>query len=232
MTLPSTDRAPSGPSTYRIKRGTKLSVRSHKLFPFFPFLQLSFFPSVHSQEIVQADKYPLKDISTSVPPLSSLDGPFQLAEYLSLKIRNDPHVVKALVEVPSGDGSVVGKPERDVVRFCLTSFSPSLIVLCSGFTSTSGMIERRSSSQADEGRRIPIDLTPLLTQLLGICVRESCPQMKADEWLYLCVAHGGGGTEDCCAIDYILHTYVSLAFTRLALADFAFGLGWTRRQHS
>jgi hypothetical protein len=55
-------------------------------------------------------------------------------------------------------------------------------------------------------RRIPIDLTPLITQLLTVCSRATCPQMKADEWLYLCVAHGGGGTEECCAIDYILHT--------------------------
>ena len=44
--------------------------------------------------------------------------------------------------------------------------------------------------------------------------------MKAGEWLYLCVAHGNGGTTEvsitrvlslvnalqCCAIDYILHT--------------------------
>lgn len=30
--------------------------------------------------------------------------------------------------------------------------------------------------------------------------------MKANEWQYLCVAHGGEGTDKCCAIDYILHT--------------------------
>ncbi|KAF8996207.1 Mob1/phocein, partial [Cyathus striatus] len=31
--------------------------------------------------------------------------------------------------------------------------------------------------------------------------------MKAGEWLYLCVAHGNDGAmEQCCAIDYILHT--------------------------
>lgn len=39
------------------------------------------------------------------------------------------------------------------------------------------------------------------------CTRASCPEMKAGEWLYLCVAHGNeGAMEQCCAIDYILHT--------------------------
>ncbi|WWD21494.1 hypothetical protein CI109_105980 [Kwoniella shandongensis] len=138
-------------------------------------------PSVSQQ--AEGSSYRLKrgtklaDIPTpAVPSLSSLNGPFQLAEYLALKIRHDPHDVKGLVEIPTGDGSVGGKaPERDVWIY-------------------------------EHLRRIPIDLTPFLTSLLPICTRESCPQMKADEWLYLCVAHGGGGTEECCAVDYILHT--------------------------
>jgi hypothetical protein len=49
-------------------------------------------------------------------------------------------------------------------------------------------------------------VTPLVTQLLQLCSRETCPEMKADVWQYLCVAHGGDGTDQCCAIDYILHT--------------------------
>jgi hypothetical protein len=62
------------------------------------------------------------------------------------------------------------------------------------------------------------------------CTRVTCPEMKAGEWLYLCVAHGNDGAmevrltiilkiialtlyfsillypQQCCAIDYILHT--------------------------
>lgn len=60
------------------------------------------------------------------------------------------------------------------------------------------------------------------------CTRITCPEMKAGEWLYLCVAHGNDGAmevsltiilkknkvslttyvypQQCCAIDYILHT--------------------------
>ncbi|EJD52411.1 Mob1/phocein [Auricularia subglabra TFB-10046 SS5] len=56
-------------------------------------------------------------------------------------------------------------------------------------------------------RRLAQDLThPLITTLQQECTRQSCPEMKAGEWLYLCVAHGNGGTTECCAIDYILHT--------------------------
>jgi hypothetical protein len=40
-------------------------------------------------------------------------------------------------------------------------------------------------------RRLAQDLTyPLITNLQLECNRDSCPEMKAGEWLYLCVAHG------------------------------------------
>ncbi|OCF45900.1 hypothetical protein I317_00388 [Kwoniella heveanensis CBS 569] len=135
-------------SIYRLKRGTKLS----ELPPLPP--------------------------NPPIPDLSTLNGPFQLAEYLSLKVRADPHDVRGLVDVPSGDKSVGGKgPDKDVWIY-------------------------------EHMRRIPIDLTPLVTALLPICNPTTCPEMKAGEWLYLCSAHGGGA-EQCSAIDYILHTLES-----------------------
>ena len=40
-------------------------------------------------------------------------------------------------------------------------------------------------------RRLAQDLShPLITMLQQECTRASCPEMKAGEWLYLCVAHG------------------------------------------
>lgn len=46
-------------------------------------------------------------------------------------------------------------------------------------------------------RRLAQDLThPLITTLQQECTRQSCPEMKAGEWLYLCVAHGNGGTTE------------------------------------
>lgn len=50
------------------------------------------------------------------PSLSDLDGPFQLSEYLALKVRSDPHSVRSLVEVPRGDDESGGRgPEKNVV---------------------------------------------------------------------------------------------------------------------
>ncbi|WVW78463.1 hypothetical protein I302_100417 [Kwoniella bestiolae CBS 10118] len=146
MIIPPTASSSQGETTiYRLKRGTRLS----EIPPLPP--------------------------NPSVPDLSALNGPFQLAEYLSLKIRSDPHDVEGLIGVPVGDKSMGGKaPDKDVWIY-------------------------------EHLRRIPIDLTPLITALLPICNRETCPEMKAHEWLYLCSAHGGGA-ESCSAIDYILHT--------------------------
>ncbi|KLT45303.1 Mob1/phocein [Cutaneotrichosporon oleaginosum] len=127
---------------YRFKRGTKL-----------------------------ADFAPVQPDAT-VPPLSSFDGPFQLAEYLSLKVRADPHDIRGLVDVPSDNAKAADKHVWIYEHL----------------------------------RRIPIDATPLITQLLQLCSRDTCPEMKAAEWQYLCVAHGGDSTDTCCAIDYILHT--------------------------
>ena len=43
-------------------------------------------------------------------------------------------------------------------------------------------------------RRLAQDLShPLITTLQQECTRASCPEMKAGEWLYLCVAHGNDG---------------------------------------
>ncbi|KIR35942.1 Mob1 family protein [Cryptococcus deuterogattii MMRL2647] len=134
-----------GAASYRLKRGTKLA------------------------------EIPPQPPTPSVPPLSTLNGPFQLAEYLALKVKHDPHDVNGLVKVPVGDGSMDGKgPDRDVWIY-------------------------------EHLRRIPIDLTPLVTALLPICTRETCPQMRSSEWSYFCVAHGNG-TRECSTIDYILHT--------------------------
>lgn len=43
-------------------------------------------------------------------------------------------------------------------------------------------------------RRLAQDLShPLITMLQLECTRSTCPEMKAGEWLYLCVAHGNEG---------------------------------------
>ncbi|CAL1709100.1 unnamed protein product [Somion occarium] len=138
--------------------------------------------------------YPVK----SVPPLSSLDSAFQLQEYISLLIRADVHDVETIVSLPGGksgerregsDGSNGSEGDSDKDGRNDVPVDPACWVY-------------------EQLRRLAQDLShPLITMLQQECTRSSCPEMKAGEWLYLCVAHGNdGATEQCCAIDYILHT--------------------------
>ncbi len=47
--------------------------------------------------------------------------------------------------------------------------------------------------------RLAQDLShPLITMLQQECTRSTCPEMKAGEWLYLCVAHGNEGAMEVC----------------------------------
>ncbi|KAI0319150.1 Mob1/phocein [Amylostereum chailletii] len=133
--------------------------------------------------------YPVK----SLAPLASLDSAFQLQEYISLLIRLDIHDVDTIVSIPE---SARQKDDADD-------------------THTEGEKDAKNDVTVDEAcwiyeqlRRLAQDLShPLITMLQQECTRTSCPEMKAGEWLYLCVAHGNeGAMEQCCAIDYILHT--------------------------
>ncbi|KAG6837090.1 hypothetical protein H0H93_014982 [Arthromyces matolae] len=137
--------------------------------------------------------YPVK----SLPSLASLDSAFQLQEYISLLIRLDVHDVETIVSLP---GKRAGKEkEIDALKDHVEDAEE----------------KGKNDATVDEAcwiyeqlRRLAQDLThPLITMLQQECTRASCPEMKAGEWLYLCVAHGtDGNVEQCCAIDYILHT--------------------------
>ncbi|KAG2363949.1 Mob1/phocein [Suillus spraguei] len=140
--------------------------------------------------------YPVKIL----PSLSSLDSAFQLQEYISLLIRLDVHDVDSIVSLP---GKVAFKDEEKSSD------------LSDQAERKSDDPERKSDVAVDRGcwiyeqlRRLAQDLShPLITMLQQECTRITCPEMKAGEWLYLCVAHGNDGAmEQCCAIDYILHT--------------------------
>ncbi|KAF9479874.1 Mob1/phocein [Pholiota conissans] len=134
--------------------------------------------------------YPVKNL----PSLSSLDSAFQLQEYISLLIRLDVHDVDTIVSLPGSPKSHSDEKEE---------------------TTKEADKEGKAEVTVDEAcwiyehlRRLAQDLShPLITTLQQECTRASCPEMKAGEWLYLCVAHGNDGAmEQCCAIDYILHT--------------------------
>ncbi|KAI0336836.1 Mob1/phocein [Cubamyces sp. BRFM 1775] len=136
--------------------------------------------------------YPVK----SLPPLSALDSAFQLQEYISLLIRLDVHNVERIVSIP-------GKDQNE------NSESGAKADEKDGEKDAAGGVNVDPACWVYEHlRRVAQDLShPLITMLQQECTRTSCPEMKAGEWLYLCVAHGNeGAMEQCCAIDYILHT--------------------------
>ncbi|KAF7289813.1 hypothetical protein MIND_01355600 [Mycena indigotica] len=127
--------------------------------------------------------YPVK----TLPALASLDSAFQLQEYISLVIRADVHDVERIVSLP-------GRKEKGQEG--------------EGEERKEGVVVDEACWKYEQLRRLAQDLShPLITQLQQVCTRATCPEMKAGEWLYLCVAHGNDGAmEQCCAIDYILHT--------------------------
>ncbi|KIK65675.1 hypothetical protein GYMLUDRAFT_39179 [Collybiopsis luxurians FD-317 M1] len=132
--------------------------------------------------------YPVRP--ENIPSLSSLESAFQLQEYISLVIRLDVHDVDRIVSIPGKNGNGNGKSAGEDTD---SSKIPNVDEACWIY---------------EQLRRLAQDLThPLITNLQTECTRQTCPEMKAGEWLYLCVAHGNdGGMEQCCAIDYILHT--------------------------
>ncbi|KAG9098015.1 hypothetical protein FRC06_006920 [Ceratobasidium sp. 370] len=112
-------------------------------------------------------------------PIGHIDSAFQSQEYIAHLVRQDPHDVQRIVAVPK----TAGDDEKGAVD--------------------------EGSWLFEQLRRLAQDLVcPLITNLQLECTRDTCPEMKAGEWLYLCVAHGNnvGGHVQCCAIDYIVHT--------------------------
>jgi hypothetical protein len=57
--------------------------------------------------------------------------------------------------------------------------------------------------QYEHLRQFILELNLLVTQLNGVCTVQTCPKMKANDWLYLCAAHKK--EQECSAIDYMTH---------------------------
>ncbi|KAG5518523.1 hypothetical protein PMAC_002919 [Pneumocystis sp. 'macacae'] len=54
-------------------------------------------------------------------------------------------------------------------------------------------------------RKLTIDLNVLVVGMLeDSCSPKKCPEMRANEWQYLCACHNP--PQECAAIDYIIHT--------------------------
>ncbi|KAK5574896.1 hypothetical protein RB653_010150 [Dictyostelium firmibasis] len=59
--------------------------------------------------------------------------------------------------------------------------------------------------QYEQIRQFTLELNHFIVLFKDICNSNTCPQMKAtDDWLFLCASHKQ--TQECSAIDYIVHT--------------------------
>eukprot|EP01132_Coremiostelium_polycephalum_P009389 gene9389-11534_t len=59
--------------------------------------------------------------------------------------------------------------------------------------------------QYEQIRQFTLELNQFTVLFKDICNQKSCPKMKAtDDWLFLCASHKQ--TQECSAIDYIIHT--------------------------
>lgn len=143
-------------------------------------------------------------LSSFYPPLSpegsalaELDSAFQLQEYISLLIRQNPHDVETIVSVP---GKPKGKEAADEkAEQSVEKDGKSDVVVdeaCWVYEQLRRVFNHRNYFVAEvkPHRRLAQDLShPLITTLQQECTRASCPEMKAGEWLYLCTAHGSDG---------------------------------------
>ncbi|PWN37591.1 Mob1/phocein, partial [Meira miltonrushii] len=159
----------------------------------------------------------IQPVIEQAPALQQIDSPFQLQEYLALLIRQDPHDVERIVNLPQatisptdafaggkGKGKEVGSMGGDGSEHSSTN----------GVDAFFGGEEEPHTVDTDvwvyeQLRRIVSDFTtPWLTSLQRECDRKrkpsSCDAMNADDWMYLCASHGE--EKQCCAIDYIIHT--------------------------
>jgi hypothetical protein len=159
--------------------------------------------------------YPVK----TLPPLSALDSAFQLQEHISLLIRLDVHDVDRIVGIPggagtnetvngegegkdgsgsaeaAGEGSKVEVDEAcwiyEQLRYVIVFHSQHVLKISLCFVP---FILGKLFWSVLILSRLAQDLThPLIAMLQQECNRNTCPEMRAGEWLYLCVAHGNDG---------------------------------------
>jgi hypothetical protein len=170
--------------------------------------------------------YPVK----TLPPLSALDSAFQLQEYISLLIRLDVHDVDRIVDIPGGGGTngeggegkdghnnteAAGEGSKvevdkacwisEQLRYVRTFHFQLVLKISLCFINHSIHLGKLLYSVLVLSR-LAQDLNhPLITMLQQECNRNTCPEMKAGEWLYLCVAHGNDGA---------MEVRISCAFSR------------------
>ncbi|RMZ92721.1 hypothetical protein DV736_g58, partial [Chaetothyriales sp. CBS 134916] len=120
-------------------------------------------------------------------PLNQLDSPFQLQEHLKALYadlthgQSDEHVVPITRETAL---SIATPPQINDGEYVDKNLW--LYELCRFLTMKANYVSCALMADSDP------------------CTAQSCPEMRASEWQYLCAVHEP--PKSCCAIDYVNHT--------------------------
>jgi hypothetical protein len=182
--------------------------------------------------------YPVKNL----PALATLDSAFQLQEFISLTIRSNIHDVQAIVSIPdtrsnpeggSDDSSSALADEPDGDKDVRNDFAVD--EACWIYE----QLRYARISRFDKlirtfcmfHRRLAQDLShPLITMLQQECTRATCPEMKAGEWMYLCVAHGNDGAMEVSLMPFTDEVPPSDGRRSNAAPSTTFCTPWTAQQ--
>ncbi|GAA5939930.1 hypothetical protein JCM1841_004114 [Sporobolomyces salmonicolor] len=131
------------------------------------------------------DTYDLDPFSPP-PRFESFDSSFAVQEYIAALVRRDPHDVDLIATLPVATDEEGGEQaDRD-------GDEPVELV-------------EENVWLYEHLRRITLDQHAWIAALSSRCTRLSCPDMRADDWLYICAAHAAPPCAGCSAIDYCSH---------------------------
>ncbi|RPA87518.1 Mob1/phocein [Ascobolus immersus RN42] len=137
------------------------------------------------------------EISTGPPlvPLSELDSAFQLQEHLASLLASRTNRLPSSSSTAPNGTAPEDTPDHTV---------PLSRLDCESISNPPDGVDPKLWCY-ELTRRLTRDLNILVVALIQDgCTVQSCPEMRAGEWQYLCAAHDQ--PQPCCAIEYITHT--------------------------
>ncbi|KAF3160314.1 hypothetical protein TWF132_009520 [Orbilia oligospora] len=192
-TVPTSPRLPSPPPPVEdLSNPTSPSFMSNPGFP-APQNTSQLAPNSGNRRIRKGTK--LKDINgPPLIPLAELDSAFQLQEHLAALLSSTTN--------PAGSDHILPLSRKDCDRIASCPDGIDEWMWCYELT-----------------RRLTRDLNHLVVGLLSDnCTEETCPEMRASLWQYLCAVHDP--PRSCCAMDYSVHTLDHAASTLCSTKHF------------
>ncbi|GAA5909112.1 hypothetical protein JCM6882_001192 [Rhodosporidiobolus microsporus] len=134
------------------------------------------------------------DPFSPLPSLSSFDSSFAVQEYIATLVRRDPHDVELITAIPTSaqddDGDGTGEEGEEEIELVDEDV---------------WVYEQLRRLTLDQHLWLAALSTPPSPGETPPCNHDSCPEMRASDWLFLCAAHSTPPDPPCSAVDYSLH---------------------------